>query len=475
MKRSLLRSRKIEELNDMSGKEYRTITDVKGPLVFLNKTEPVAFGEIVELRMSDGSMKNGQVLDTSNEIVVVQVFEGTAGVDLSTGIKFMGDVFKLPVSDDLIGRILDGAGRPRDGGPEIVADKKADIIGAAINPYSRQSPHDFIQTGISAIDCCTTLVRGQKLPIFSASGLPHNDIALQIARQATLKGSDEEFIVVFCAMGITAEEYNFFRTDLERTGALENAVLFVNLADDPAVERIITPRLALTAAEYLAFERDYHVLVIYTDMTNYCDALRQIGAAREEVPGRRGYPGYMYTDLAMLYERAGIVKGKKGSITQFPILTMPGDDITHPIPDLSGYITEGQIVISRELHQQGIYPPINVLPSLSRLMGSCIGEDTTREDHKSVSDQMYAAYAQGRELRGLVAIVGEDALNERDKQLLEFSGVFEDKFLRQGRDEDRSIEETLDLCWNLLSKIDLKYLVRLDQKWIEKYHPDNKE
>jgi len=380
----------------------------------------------------------------------------------------------LPVSTDLVGRILDGAGRPRDGGPEIVADEKADIIGAAINPYSRQSPHDFIQTGISAIDCCTTLVRGQKLPIFSASGLPHNDIALQIARQAKLKDSDEEFIVVFCAMGITAEEYNFFRSDLERTGALENAVLFVNLADDPAVERIITPRLALTAAEYLAFEKDYHVLVIYTDMTNYCDALRQIGAAREEVPGRRGYPGYMYTDLAMLYERAGIVKGKKGSITQFPILTMPGDDITHPIPDLSGYITEGQIVISRELHQQGIYPPINVLPSLSRLMGSCIGEKTTRDDHKKVSDQMYAAYAQGRELRGLVAIVGEDALNERDKQLLDFSGVFEDKFLRQSRDEDRTIDETLDLCWQLMANIDTKYLVRLDEELIAKYHPENR-
>ena len=459
----------------MAGKEYRTITDVKGPLVFLNNTEPVAFGEIVQLRLSDGSLKNGQVLDTSEDIVVVQVFEGTASVDLNTGVKFMGDVFKLPVSDSLIGRILDGAGRPRDGGPAIVAEENADIIGAAINPYSRRSPHDFIQTGVSAIDCCTTLVRGQKLPIFSASGLPHNDIALQIARQAKLKDSDEEFVVVFCAMGITAEEYNYFRSDLERTGALENAVLFVNLADDPAVERIITPRLALTAAEYLAFEKDYHVLVIYTDMTNYCDALRQIGAAREEVPGRRGYPGYMYTDLAMLYERAGIVKGKKGSITQFPILTMPGDDITHPIPDLSGYITEGQIVISRELHQQGIYPPINVLPSLSRLMGSCIGSETTREDHKSVSDQMYAAYAQGRELRGLVAIVGEDALNERDKQLLDFAGVFEDRFLRQGRDEDRSIDETLSLCWNLMNDIDLKYLVRLDQKWIEKYHPESKK
>jgi len=458
----------------MSGKEYRTITDVKGPLVFLNKTEPVAYGEIVQLRLTDGTMKNGQVLDTSDDQVIVQVFEGTASIDRQTGVKFLGDVFRLPVSKDLIGRILDGAGRPRDGGPAIVPDEMADIIGAAINPYSRQSPESFIQTGISAIDACTSLVRGQKLPIFSASGLPHNDIALQIARQAKLVDSDDDFVVVFCAMGITAEEYNFFVHDLERTGALENAALFVNLADDPAVERLITPRLALTAAEYLAFEHDYHVLVIYTDMTNYCESLRQIGAAREEVPGRRGYPGYMYTDLAMLYERAGLVKGKKGSITQFPILTMPGDDITHPIPDLSGYITEGQIVISRELHQQGIYPPINVLPSLSRLMGSCIGEKTTREDHKSVSDQMYAAYAQGRELRGLVAIVGEDALNERDKQLLDFSGVFEDKFLRQTRDEDRSIEETLDLCWNLMSAIDTKYLVRLDQKWIDKYHPENK-
>ena len=460
----------------MSGKEYRTITDVKGPLVFLNKTEPVAYGEIVQLRLTDGSMKNGQVLDTSDDQVIVQVFEGTSSVDRQTGVKFLGDVFRLPVSKDLIGRILDGAGLPRDGGPAIVPDEMADIIGAAINPYSRESPESFIQTGISAIDACTSLVRGQKLPIFSAAGLPHNDIALQIARQAKLVGSDDDFVVVFCAMGITAEEYNFFVHDLERTGALENAVLFVNLADDPAVERLITPRLALTAAEYLAFEHDYHVLVIYTDMTNYCESLRQIGAAREEVPGRRGYPGYMYTDLAMLYERAGLVKGKKGSITQFPILTMPGDDITHPIPDLSGYITEGQIVISRELHQKGIYPPINVLPSLSRLMNAGIGPGKTREDHKSVSDQLYAAYAQGSELRGLVAIVGEDALNERDLQLLKFSDIFENEFLRQSRDEDRSISEgTLDLAWDLLTNIDTKYLVRLDQKWIDKYHPTEKK
>ena len=329
----------------MSGKEYRTITDVKGPLVFLEKTEPVAFGEIVQLRLSDGSMKNGQVPDTREDEDIEQGLEGTASNDPQPGVRFLGDVFRLPVSKDLIRRILAGNGKPRDGGPEIVAEEMADIIGAAINPYSRESPEQFIQTGISAIDACTTLVRGQKLPILSASDLPHNDIALQIARQAKLIDSDDDFVVVFCAMGITAEEYNFFVHDLERTGAMENAVLFVNLADDPAVERLITPRLALTAAEYLAFEHDYHVLVIYTDMTNYCESLRQIGAAREEVPGRRGYPGYMYTDLAMLYERAGIIKGKKGSITQFPILTMPGDDITHPIPDLSGYITEGQIVI----------------------------------------------------------------------------------------------------------------------------------
>ena len=334
----------------MSGKEYRTITDVKGPLVFLNKTEPVSYGEIVR-QLSDGSMKNGQVLDTSDDQVIVQVFEGTASVDRQTGVKFLGDVFKLPVSKGLIGRILDGAGRPRDGGPEI-SRQMADIIGAAINPYSRQSPEAFIQTGISAIDACTSLVRGQKLPIFSASGLPHNDIALQIARQAKLVDSDDAFVVVFCAMGITAEEYNFFVHDLERTGALENAALFVNLADDPAVERLITPRLALTAAEYLAFEHDYHVLVIYTDMTNYCESLRQIGAARkryrkERIPRLRSH--------AIREGRAG--QGEEGINHTIPDFTMPGDDITHPIPDLSGYITEGQIVISRELHQKGIYPP----------------------------------------------------------------------------------------------------------------------
>jgi len=334
-------------------------------------------------------------------------------------------------------------------------------------------PEDFIQTGISTIDGTNTLVRGQKLPIFSGSGLPHNEIALQIARQAKVPGSDEEFAVVFAAMGITNEEAQYFMEDFEKTGALERAVVFLNLADDPAVERIITPRMALTAAEYLAYEHDMHVLVIMTDITNYCEALRQMGAAREEVPGRRGYPGYMYTDLASLYERAGVIKGLKGSVTQFSILTMPGDDITHPIPDLSGYITEGQIVVSRELHRKGVYPPINVLPSLSRLMNSGIGDGKTREDHKAVSDQLYAGYAEGRDLRGLVAIVGKESLSEKDQKILEFADLFEDRFVRQGRDEDRTIEDTLNVSWEILSEMPKSYLTRIDNKYIDKYHPAN--
>jgi V/A-type H+-transporting ATPase subunit B len=375
----------------------------------------------------------------------------------------------------MLGRILSGGGKPIDGGPEIVPEKRLDITGAAINPYARASPEEFIQTGISTIDGMNTLVRGQKLPIFSGAGLPHNDIALQIARQSKVLGSKESFAVVFAAMGITKEEANHFMADFERTGALERAVVFLNLADDPAVERIITPRLALTTAEYLAFELGMHVLVILTDMTNYCEALRQIGAAREEVPGRRGYPGYMYTDLANIYERAGIIHGIKGSITQFPILTMPGDDITHPIPDLTGYITEGQIVVSRDLHRKGVYPPINVLPSLSRLMNLGIGPGHTREDHKKVSDQMYAAYAEGNDLRGLVAIVGKDALSERDRMFLEFADLFEDRFVRQGASEDRSIESTLDLGWELLSTLPVEQLVRIDRGLIEKYHPKFRE
>ena len=452
-------------------KEYRTISKIAGPLVFVEKTEPVGYGELVNISLWDGSVKRGQVLDTSDNLVVVQVFETTAGIGKDSGVRFLGETIKMPVGREMLGRILSGGGKPIDGGPEIVPEKRLDITGAAINPYARASPEEFIQTGISTIDGTNTLVRGQKLPIFSGAGLPHNNIALQIARQAKALGSKEEFAVVFAAMGITKEEANHFMQDFERTGALERAVVFLNLADDPAVERIITPRLALTTAEYLAFDIGMHVLVILTDMTNYCEALRQIGAAREEVPGRRGYPGYMYTDLASIYERAGIIKGKKGSITQFPILTMPGDDITHPIPDLTGYITEGQIVVSRELHRKGIYPPINVLPSLSRLMNLGIGKDHTREDHKKVSDQLYAAYAEGNDLRGLVAIVGKDALSERDRMFLEFADIFENRFVRQGYREDRTIFDTLDIGWNLLATLPVEQLVRIDRDLIARYHP----
>lgn len=453
-------------------KEYKTISEIAGPLVFVEKTEPVGYGELVQIAMPDGSTKRGQVLDTSKDIVVVQVFEGTSGLDRASGVKFLGETIKLSVSKEMLGRIFNGAGEPIDGGAPIVPEKRSDIIGAAINPYSRASPHEFIQTGISTIDGLNTLVMGQKLPIFSGSGLPHNDIALQIARQAKTLGSDREFAVVFAGMGITNEEAQYFMSDFERTGALSRAVVFMNLASDPAVERLITPRIALTAAEYLAFEHGYDILVILTDMTNYCEALRQIGAAREEVPGRRGYPGYMYTDLAQNYERAGLIKGKAGSVTQVPILTMPGDDITHPIPDLTGYITEGQIVVSRELHRKGIYPPIFVLPSLSRLMNAGIGEGQTREDHKQLSDQLYAAYAEGVDLRGLVAIVGKDALSEKDQRLLEFSDDFEDRFVRQGRDDDRHIgDDTLELGWDMISALPESALTRIDKKIMSQYHP----
>jgi V/A-type H+-transporting ATPase subunit B len=452
-------------------KEYRTISKIAGPLVFVEKTEPVAYQELVNIVLYDGTIKRGQVLDTSDDLVVVQVFETTTGIGRDSGVRFTGETIKMPVGREMLGRILSGGGKPIDGGPEIVPEKRLDITGAAINPYARGMPADFIQTGISTIDGTNTLVRGQKLPIFSGAGLPHNNVALQIARQAKVPGSTETFAVVFAAMGITKEEANYFMQDFERTGALERAVVFLNLADDPAVERIITPRLALTTAEYLAFELGMHVLVILTDMTNYCEALRQIGAAREEVPGRRGYPGYMYTDLASLYERAGMIKGLKGSVTQIPILTMPGDDITHPIPDLTGYITEGQIVVNRDLHRKGIYPPINVLPSLSRLMNLGIGKGHTREDHKKVSDQMYAGYAEGTDLRGLVAIVGKDALSERDRLLLEFADLFENRFVRQGYDEDRTIEDTLNLGWELLATLPVDQLTRIDRDLINKYHP----
>ncbi|MFB6311211.1 MAG: V-type ATP synthase subunit B, partial [Salinirussus sp.] len=384
-------------------KEYQTITEISGPLVFVETDEPIGYDEIVEID-TGGDTRRGQVLESTSDFVAIQVFEGTEGIDRNSSVRFLGETMKMPVTEDLLGRVLDGSGDPIDGGPDIVPDERRDIVGAAINPYSREYPEEFIQTGVSAIDGMNTLVRGQKLPIFSGSGLPHNELALQIARQATVPEEEEagegsEFAVIFGAMGITQEEANEFMQDFERTGALERSVVFMNLADDPAVERTITPRLALTTAEYLAFDKDYHVLVILTDMTNYCEALREIGAAREEVPGRRGYPGYMYTDLATLYERAGRIQGREGSVTQIPILTMPGDDDTHPIPDLTGYITEGQIYVDRDLNSQGIQPPIYVLPSLSRLMDDGIGEGLTREDHGDVSDQLYAAYAEGEDLR----------------------------------------------------------------------------
>jgi len=459
----------------MTSKEYRTISQIAGPLVFVQKTEPIGYNELAVVRLPDGTEKMGQVLDTSDDVVVIQLFEGTAGVERSASARFLGETMKMPVAKDMLGRILTGSGTPLDGGPAIIPDQRLDINGAAINPWARDSPSEFIQTGISTIDGMNTLVRGQKLPIFSGSGLPHNEIALQIARQAKVLGAHEEFAVVFAAMGITNEEAQYFMKDFERTGALKKAVVFLNLADDPAIERIITPRLALTTAEYLAYELGYQVLVILTDITNYCEALRQIGAAREEVPGRRGYPGYMYTDLASLYERAGRIKGKKGSITQIPILSMPGDDITHPIADLTGYITEGQLVAKRELVRAGIYPPIDVSTSLSRLMNEGIGKGKTREDHKAVSDQCYAAYAEGKDLRGLVAIVGKDALSERDRKFLDFADLFEKRIVKQGKDEDRSIEQTLDLMWDILANLDESSLTRIDRKYIEKYHPKYKK
>ena len=452
-------------------KEYKTIKEISGPLVFVEKTEPVSYGELVQVSLPDGSTKRGQVLDTSHEIVVVQIFEGTSGINKESGVKFLGETIKINLSKDMLGRIMSGAGEPIDGGAPIIPEQRQEIIGAAINPYSRDSPLEFIQTGISTIDGLNTLVMGQKLPIFSGAGLPHNDISLQIARQAQTLGADRDFAVVFCAMGITDEEAQYFMADFERTGALSRAAVFMNLASDPAVERLITPRMALTTAEYLAFEKGYDVLVILTDMTNYCEALRQIGAAREEVPGRRGYPGYMYTDLAQIYERAGLIKGKSGSVTQIPILTMPGDDITHPIPDLTGYITEGQIVVARDLHRKGIYPPNYVLPSLSRLMNAGIGDKKTREDHKQVSDQLYAGYAEGNDLRGLVAIVGKEALSDRDQRLLEFADEFEERFVTQDREENRSIEDTLEIGWDMLSKLPESALTRIDRKTLEKYHP----
>ena len=462
-------------------KEYKTITEISGPLVFAEVDEPVGYDEIVEIETPNGDVRRGQVLESTSEYVAIQVFEGTEGIDRNSSVRFLGETLQMPLTEELLGRVLSGSGDPIDGGPDIEPEEEREIVGAAINPTAREYPAEFIQTGVSAIDGMNTLVRGQKLPIFSGSGLPHNELALQIARQATVPeeeqagGEGSEFAVIFGAMGITAEEANEFMDDFERTGALERSVVFMNLADDPAVERTITPRLALTTAEYLAFDRGYHVLVILTDMTNYCEALREIGAAREEVPGRRGYPGYMYTDLATMYERAGRIEGQEGSITQIPILTMPGDDDTHPIPDLTGYITEGQIYVDRDLNSQGIQPPINVLPSLSRLMDDGIGEGLTREDHGDVSDQLYAAYAEGEDLRDLVNIVGREALSERDNRYLDFADRFENEFVQQGYTTNRDIEETLSIGWDLLSMFPKTELNRIDEDLIEEYYLEEEE
>jgi V/A-type H+-transporting ATPase subunit B len=459
-------------MEDIKIKEYMSVSEVSGPLMIVEDVEGVAYGEVVSIATSEGEMRLGQVLEARLDKAVVQVFEGTKDLDTSrTRVRFTGKIMQLAVSPGMLGRIFNSTGKPIDGGPPLIPEKFIDIVGDPINPNAREYPKEFIQTGISTIDGMNTLTRGQKLPIFSASGLPHNALAAQIARQAQVKAEGQHFAVVFCAMGITHEESNFFIKDFERTGALERSVLFLNHADEPAIERLIIPKMALTAAEYLAFERDMHVLVILTDMTNYAEALREIAAAREEVPGRRGYPGYMYTDLASIYERAGRIHNKNGSITQIPILSMPDDDITHPIPDLTGYITEGQIVLSRELHHKGIKPPIDVLPCLSRLMKQGIGAGRTREDHDGVSNQLYAAYAEGADLRELIAVVGEDALTERDKKYLRFADIFESQFVTQAFNENRTIEETLALAWDILWTLPRDELKKIDLKYIKKYGP----
>jgi V/A-type H+/Na+-transporting ATPase subunit B len=459
----------------LAGLEYTTIREISGPLLFVESVRGVGYGELARIRTPSGEERRGQVLEIGGGVAVVQVFEGTTGLDVAkTRIRFTGETVKLAVSTDMLGRIFDGSGRPIDGGPRIIPDDYLDVNGNPINPFAREYPREFIQTGISTIDGMNTLVRGQKLPLFSASGLPHNAVAAQIARQAKVVGSDEPFTTIFAAMGITADELRFFRDDFEEQGAFDHVTMFVNLADDPAIERILTPRLALTAAEYFAIKQENHVLVILTDMTNYAESLREISAAREEVPGRRGYPGYMYTDLATIYERAGRLKGSKGSITQMPILTMPGDDKTHPVPDLTGYITEGQLMVDRSLHRKGIYPPIDPAPSLSRLMKEGIGKGKTREDHREVSDQLYYAFAEGRSFRDLVAVVGEEALSARDKLYLQFADDFERKFINQGVYENRDIDSTLDLGWNLLSVLPDNELKRIDPATIKKWHPKNR-
>lgn len=454
----------------MLPKEYTTVSNLSGPLMVVEKIEDVRFDELVEIRLQTGERRKGRVLEISEDQALVQVYEGTTGIDAdSTRVRFLGDVLKLPVSKDMLGRIFNGRGTPIDGGAGIIPETALDVNGNPINPYSRDYPSEFIQTGISTIDGMNPLVRGQKLPIFSGSGMPHSRMAAQIARQATVISGHIAFAVVFAAMGITFEEASFFMEDFRKTGALERTVMFINLADDPAIERISTPRLALTCAEYLAFEHDMHVLVILTDLTNYCEALREVSAARKEVPGRRGYPGYLYTDLATMYERAGRLRGKEGSITQFPILTMPEDDKTHPIPDLTGYITEGQIILTRGLHRKGIYPPVDVMPSLSRLKDKGIGKGKTREDHADLMNQLFAAYSRGKDAKELAVILGEGALTDEDKAFAKFADEFENRYVRQGEYENRTIEETLHLGWELLSIIPVKELKRVRDAYIEKY------
>lgn len=453
-------------------REYRTVKEISGPLMLVDDVEGVTYGELAEIKMEDGSVRRGRVLEVHGRKAMVQVFEGTRGLSpQDVRVKFLAKGMELGMSIDMLGRVFDGSGRPIDDGPAIIPEKYLNVNGNQINPYARDYPNEFIQTGISTIDLLNTLVRGQKLPLFSGSGLPHSRIAAQIARQATVLKTGEKFAVVFAAMGITFEEAEFFIADFRKTGAIERSVLFINLADDPPIERLTLPRMALTTAEFLAFEKDMHVLVILTDITNYCEALREISAARKEVPGRRGYPGYLYTDLSTIYERAGRIKGKNGSITQIPVLTMPEDDKTHPIPDLTGYITEGQIIILRPLHTQGIYPPVDVLPSLSRLKDKGIGVGKTREDHSDVMNQLYAAYAQGKNARELAVILGESALTEEDVLFVKFSDAFEDRFVRQGEYENRTIEESLRIGWELLGMLPPNLLKRVRDEFIERYYP----
>ena len=454
-------------------KEYSTIREVVGPLMMVEGVSGVKYDELVEIHQENGEVRLGRVLEFDGDRAMLQLFESSQGLKIDTAkARFLGRSIQLSVSPDMLGRVFDGLGRPKDGGPEIIPEMRLDMNGSPINPTSRDYPDEFIQTGISAIDGLNTLVRGQKLPVFSGSGLPHANLAAQIARQARVLGNNDNFAVVFGAIGITFEEADFFISDFRRTGAIDRTVLFMNLANDPAIERIATPRMALTAAEYLAFEKGMHVLVILTDMTNYAEALREVSAARKEVPGRRGYPGYLYTDLASLYERAGRIRGKEGSVTQIPILTMPEDDKTHPIPDLTGYITEGQIILSRELYRKGIQPPIDVLPSLSRLKDKGIGAGKTREDHAPTMNQLFAAYSRGKEAKELAVILGEAALSEMDRLYAKFADEFEKQYVSQGYDTNRSIEETLDLGWKLLSLLPRSELKRIRDDMLDKYLPE---